>query len=82
MATKIRDDYYTSQKEKLLREFGRGKRFGKVLALHVDDQSARAIIQKARQEFERLIPEIPYIGGKANPLTQDLIDGAMLLALY
>jgi len=52
------------------------------LALHVDDQPTSAIIQETRQEFERLIPEIPYIGGKANNLTQDLIDCTMLLALY
>jgi hypothetical protein len=48
----------------------------------VDDQPTSAIIQETRQEFERLIPEIPYIGGKANNLTQDLIDCTMLLALY
>ena len=82
MTTEIRDDYYTSQKEKLLRDFGRAKRFSRVLALHVDDQSTSAIIQETRQEFERLIPEIPYIGGKTNNLTQDLIDCTMLLALY
>ena len=82
MTTEIRDDYYTSQKERLLRDFGRAKRFSKVLALHVDDQPTSAIIQETRQEFERLIPEIPYIGGKANNLTQDLIDCTMLLALY
>ena len=52
------------------------------MALHVDDQPTSAIIQETRQEFERLIPEIPYIGGKANNLTQDLIDCTMLLALY
>lgn len=82
MTTEIRDDYYTSQKERLLRDFGRAKRFSKVLALHVDDQPTSAIIQETRQEFERLVPEIPYIGGKANNLTQDLIDCTMLLALY
>ena len=82
MTTEIRDDYYTSQKEKLLRDFWRAKRFSRVLALHVDDQSTSAIIQETRQEFERLIPEIPYIGGKTNNLTQDLIDCTMLLALY
>lgn len=83
MTTEIRDDYYTSQREVLLRDFdGKAKRFSKVLALHVDDQSTSAIIQEARQEFERLIPEIPYIGGKANNLTKDLIASTMFLALY
>lgn len=83
MATKKRDDYYISQKEGLLRAFdGKAKRFGETLALHMVDQPAHAIIQEARRDFERLIPEIPYIGGKANGLTQDLIDCTMYLALY
>ena len=83
MTTETRDDYYTSQKERLLQDFdGKAKRFSNVLALHVDDQPTSAIIQESRQEFERLIREIPYIGGKANNLTQDLIDCTMLLALY
>jgi len=83
LTTEIRDDYYTSRKERFLRDFdGKAKRFGKALAFYVDDQPTHAIIQETRQEFERLIPEIPYIGGKANNLTQDLIDCTVLLALY
>lgn len=83
MTTETCDDYYTSQKEKLLRDFDRkAKRFRQVLALYVDDQPTDAIIQETRLDFERLIPEIPYIGGKANSLTQDLIDCTTILALY
>jgi hypothetical protein len=83
MITPLPDDYYTSQEGKLLRSFdGKAKRFSSVLALHLSDQATRGLIREARHEFERLIPEIPYIGGKANSLTQDLIDCTMLLALY
>ena len=83
MTKEVRDDYYTSQKESLLRTFdGKAKRFAEILALHVDDQSTGGIIHATRRGFAGLIPEIPYIGGKENGLTQDLIDCTMLLALY
>jgi len=36
----------------------------------------------ARREFELLIPQIPYVGGDGNALTQEMIQSAMALALY
>jgi hypothetical protein len=83
MTTKLPDDYYTSQRERLLRSFDRvSKRLNEVLAQNLDLPTPRGIIENTRTGFERLLPEIPYIGGKANGLTQDLIDCAMLLAFY
>jgi hypothetical protein len=83
VTTDIREDYYTSRRVRLLRSFdGKAKQFSDVLALHLSGPAMRGVIREARQEFERLIPEIPYIGGKANSLTQDLIDCTMLLAFY
>ena len=77
------DDYYTSQTGKLLRGFdGKAKQFSDTLVLRCSIQGSSGIVRATRQEFERLIPEIPYIGGKANSLTQDLIDCTMLLAFY
>ncbi len=40
------------------------------------------IIEQSHIEFERLLPEIPYIGGKDNPMTDTLEQMATLLALY
>jgi hypothetical protein len=83
LTTEILDDYYTSQRERLLRDFdGVSKRLSKVLALHLDERSPRGIIADTRSAFDGLLPDIPYIGGKANSLTQDLIDCTMLLAFY
>ena len=43
---------------------------------------AAAILKQAREQFEALIPQIPYIGGDENHLTASLIGSARCLALY
>jgi len=76
-------DYYIAQVARLLHDFDRkAERFSKVLALHVQQPKLRPTILQARQAFKNLIPEIPYIGGKGNRFTGDLIGCAMVLALY
>lgn len=44
--------------------------------------TAAALIADARQIFEELIPQIPYIGGRENHLTNSLIWSAQCLALH
>lgn len=39
------------------------------------------MVIETRQEFERLIPQLPYIGGK-QPFTEFIVFTAMLLAVY
>jgi hypothetical protein len=39
-------------------------------------------LRESLAEFEKLIPELPYIGGKQNPLTGNLISSAGALAVY
>lgn len=39
------------------------------------------LIREVRQEFERLLPQLPYIGGK-HPFTEFLVFTAMELAVY
>ena len=55
---------------------------GKVLTASYGEDFSAAIDADARQEFESLIPEIPYIGGDGNELTDELIQASMGLALY
>lgn len=75
--------YYTAQRPKLrkvhqeMMALGRQpltERFGAELAEH--------IIADTAPEFERLIPEIPYVGGDGNSFTELMIQSASLLALY
>ncbi|HEY9756686.1 MAG TPA: hypothetical protein V6C97_16075, partial [Oculatellaceae cyanobacterium] len=40
------------------------------------------VVRETFQRFERLLPEIPYIGGDKNLLTENLYLSAAMLALY
>lgn len=83
MKEQLVDDYYTSRKPHLLKDFDNMiKRVRKVLASYFGDDLADIIIEEARQEFEALIPELPYIGGKKNPLEENPVGSAYCLALY
>jgi hypothetical protein len=46
------------------------------------EQLAETVAVEARREYESLIPQIPYIGGRRNPLTWIMISAGMFLALY
>jgi hypothetical protein len=77
------NDYYTAQISKLLKAFDRrAKRYRKVLASHAENGAPEGVIREAREEWQRLIPEIPYIGGKRTGFTSALIECTMHLALY
>jgi hypothetical protein len=76
-------DYYTVQAGKLLGRFDRAARYyHPVLAARLADESPDEILRETRCEFERLLPAIPYIGGRKNSLTRILIGCTMSLALY
>lgn len=76
-------NYYTSQKSKLLRNFDyAAKSMKKVLVFHYGDELAETVAKDMRQEFEALIPNLPYIGGRKNRLTGSLIGSVRYLALY
>lgn len=82
-ASPVPVDYYTSQAERLLCRFDRATRhYSPVLATDLVGESPDEILLQTRREFERLIPAIPYIGGKENSLTRILIGCTMSLALY
>ena len=76
-------DYYTSRKEELLKDFDDLKKHARpILVSRYGNDFARAIDADARREFDLLIPQIPYVGGDGNALTQEMIQSAMALALY
>jgi hypothetical protein len=77
------EDYYTSRRTELLGDFDELREHtDKILIASHGEEFADAIDAEARQEFESLIPEIPYIGGDDNELTDELIQATMALALY
>lgn len=77
------DNYYTSQKLKLLKDFDKiAIHLRSALLVSNEPNLAETIIKETREEFEWLIPELPYIGGKKNRLTTALIEASYCLALY
>lgn len=81
---KIYENYYIKQKQTLLKDFDKtSQKFGKkALILHFDPDLTDKIIRKSREEFEALIPKLPYVGGKKSIWTTDLVRSAWALALY
>jgi len=81
MSSEVSVGYYISHKPRLLKDFDKAARsVGPVLTHYAGDQ-AEALIQEARREYEMLIPDLPYVGGR-QPFTQFLIFTAWYLAMY
>ena len=76
------EHYYTSHTAKLLKDFDRtGQWFRPSLAERYGQAFADTALRAARQEYERLIPHIPYIGGSKVHMTSNLMESVQLLAL-
>jgi hypothetical protein len=77
------NNYYLSKKSELLKGHDKGtKSLKKILASHFDDDHTNTILMETHQEFESIIPEIPYIGGDENFNTKNLIMASSCLAIY
>jgi hypothetical protein len=75
--------YYTSRKPQLLKEFRTwAKHIKKIMVPRYGAEFTTTILDDTRQEFEALIPQMPYIGGEANFLTRNLSGPTLTLALY
>jgi hypothetical protein len=76
-------DYYTRQAPRLLRALSKSApAFRAGLEEHVPPEVAEAVWQATAREFGALIPRLPYIGGRANPLTENLIVSGWFLSLF
>ncbi len=76
--------YYTARKEKLLEEFdGNSALMQASLVARYGEEFAGTLQREVRQEYEKLIPEIPYIKGpRARLLNRFLLITAQELAAY
>lgn len=70
------------QVQRMLREFDRFLRQDGTLADRYGEDTAAVMREEMREEYRRLIPQVPYIGGKGNPLTKQLNQSAWALASY
>lgn len=74
-------NYFVSRRHKLLKEFDRVlNRVGQLFVARYG-ADAEVVLREARQEYEALIPQLPYVGG-TQPFTQFLMATAWYLALY
>jgi hypothetical protein len=74
-------NYYVKRRKRLLWEFDFvAKSARSVVGKHFTE-NADALLAETRREFERLIPQLPYVGGK-QPFTEFVVFTGMLLALY
>ena len=75
------ENYYTSQKAKLMKDFGRACSWYRP---HLINQGGKVfadeLIHTARNHYESLIPQIPYIGGSKVHMTTDLLESVTHLA--
>jgi hypothetical protein len=80
----LENDYYIRQRKKLSKSLE--KRFLKLITPELidmfGDEEARVVKLKVRNEYDKLIPQFPYIGGDENMLTSNLVQASWGLALY
>jgi hypothetical protein len=74
--------YYVDHKQKLLKDFDKtSKQIRGVLVAKYGEAQADAMAGEVRLEYERLIPDLPYVGGR-QPFTRFIISTAWCLAMY
>ncbi|NVM19065.1 MAG: L-2-amino-thiazoline-4-carboxylic acid hydrolase [Candidatus Lokiarchaeota archaeon] len=82
MSVKAIEDYYIKRKAKLLKDFDSMlPLLRELLAKNFNNDKIDELFNLMKQEYEDLIPEIPYIGGKKNFFTNFLIGSASILAI-
>ena len=74
-------NYYLKRKKRFLLEFDLVARSARSVIEGYYGENAGALIAETRREFENLIPQFPYIGGK-QPFTEFIVFTGMLLAVY
>lgn len=76
-------EYYLSRKSEILTQFEtHAKAWRTSLSACYSDEFTDAVLRDAREQYEALIPEIPYIGGDENPMTRHLVRSTTSLVLY
>lgn len=73
---------YISRKPRLLRQFDTIVKYvHPVLVRYFGAENVNTLVDETRREYENLIPQLPYLGGK-QPFTSFIIFTAMYLAVY
>ena len=79
----IENDYYIKKKNKFMRDFDdRLHAVTIFLNKKYDMKESEELIEKVKNEFEKMIPDIPFIGGQKNPTTLVLVKCISDLAVF
>ena len=83
MSVKIVKDYYMKNKAKLTIQFDKLLHISKeLLQKRFSEPELEEIFKQMRNEYEKMIPEIPYIGGKKNSFTALLVDSVAIVPFF
>jgi len=75
--------YYAAKAPRFMRGFDRvAKRLGKRLSARYGEGFSNEVLADARQEYARILPELPYIGGWRNYFTPVIVANGWIIALY
>jgi len=82
MSNEKEKNYYVKKKRTLLRQFDAATTIVKdILIAKFGEEKFKELTTEARNDFELLLPQIPYIGGKDNRATENLVSATILLPL-
>jgi len=77
------ENWYLKNKARIMREIRFAiPHYRRCIAQAYGKNVADAVVAETIQRFEALLPEIPYIGGSENILTENLYLSAAMLAMY
>ena len=83
MVAKIVDDFYVKKKSKFMKSFDERLTFvNEELSKKFDNEKSEDLISQMKVEFEKILPNIPYIGGQKNPTTLVLVKCMPDLTLF
>lgn len=76
------ENYYVDMKPKMMKDFNKMFKYARhALEQHFNESKIDKLLDESRREYATLIPQLPYIGGKKNSGTANLIGGAQILAI-
>ena len=82
MSSQEEENYYINKKEIYLRQFDAALALSKpIFSDYFGKDRFKTISSKVKADFENLIPQIPYVGGDDNFLTESLVSSALLLPI-
>jgi hypothetical protein len=83
MTANIRKDYYIKRKSKLMKNFSKHIEVARdILKRTFNETKINDLYEQMKKEYEKIVPEIPYIGGTKNPFSTLLVGGMSNLAIF